>query len=130
MRTELLNYLTANLSGTIKVSSEQPFDSGGEALYMKNMRRVYLEEPFTEQDQLVALLDDQDIIQIITYVRGYLAVDAKNRNSDLDSALQVLAAARTGATITGSFRKEFDYTTTIDNDVLLYEFEYRYYSIT
>lgn len=130
MRTQLLDYLGTALTGAIKVSLEQPFDQGGDALYLKNMRKVYLEEPFTEQDQLVAVLDDTDIIQIITYVRGYLAVDAKNRNSDLDSALQVLAAARTGATITGSFRKEFDYTTTIDNDVLLYEFEYRFYSIT
>ena len=130
MRTQLLDYLGTALTGAIKVSLEQPFDQGGDALYMKNMRKVYLEEPFTEQDQLIGVLDDLDIIQLITYVRGYLAVDAKNRNSDLDSALQVLAAARTSATISGSFRKEFDYTTTIDNDVLLYEFEYRFYSIT
>lgn len=129
MRTELLSYLTANLTGTIKVSQEQPFDQGGQALYLKNMRRVYLQEEYTEQDQLVPVLDDTDIMQKITYVKGFLATDAKNRNSDLDQALTVLANARTGANISGSFRKEFDYTTTIDNDVLLYEFEYRFYTL-
>lgn len=129
MRTLLLDYLTANLTGTIKVSQEQPFDQGGQALYLKNMRRVYLQEEYTEQDQLVPVLDDTDIIQKITYVKGFLATDAKNRNSDLDQALNVLATARTGANISGSFRKEFDYTTTIDNDVLLYEFEYRFYTL-
>lgn len=130
MRTQLLDYLSTALTGSIKVSLEQPFDQGGNPLYFKNKLRVYLEEPFTEQAQLIGVLDDEDISQIITNVQGYLAVDAKNRNSDLDSALQVLAAARTQATISNSFRKEFDYTTTIDNDVLLYEFEYRFYSIT
>lgn len=129
MRTALLSYLTANLTGTIKVSQEQPFDQGGQALYLKNMRRVYLQEEYTEQDQLVPVLDDTDIMQKITYVKGFLATDAKNRNSDLDQALTVLANARTGANISGSFRKEFDYTTTIDNDVLLYEFEYRFYTL-
>ena len=129
MRTELLDYLTANLTGTIKVSQEQPFDQGGQALYLKNMRRVYLQEEYTEQVQLVPVLNAADIMQKITYVKGFLATDAKNRNSDLDQALTVLTNARTGANISGSFRKEFDWTTTIDNDVLLYEFEYRFYTL-
>lgn len=129
MRTELLAYLTANLTGSIKTSLELPFQQGGDALYLKNMRRVYLDEEYTEQDQFIGVLDADDIMQNITYVRAFLAVDAKNRNTDLDSALQVLANARTGATITNSFRKECSYTTSIENDVLLYEFEYRFYTI-
>lgn len=129
MRTALLTYLTANLTGTIKTSQEQPFDQGGAAIYLKNLRRVYLQEPFTELDQLIPVLDDTDVMQKITYVRGFLAVDAKNRNTDLDAALAVLANARMGANIQNSFRKEFDYTTTIDNDLLIYEFEYRFYTL-
>ena len=129
MRAQLLTYLTANLTGTIKVSQEQPFDQGGQALYLKNMRRVYLQEEYTEQDQLIPVLDSSDIMQTITVVKGFLAVDAKNRNSDLDTALSVLANARTGANITDSFRKEFDYTITIDTDVMIYEFEYRFYTL-
>jgi len=129
MRTELLSYLTANLTGTIKVSQEQPFDQGGQALYLKNMRRVYLQEEYTEQVQLVPVLNAADIMQKITYVKGFLATDAKNRNSDLDQALTVLANARTGANIPSSFRKEYDFVTTIDNDQLIYEFEYRFYTL-
>ena len=129
MRQQLLDYLQAALVGGIKVSTEQPWEQGGDALYLKNMRRVYLQEEYTEQDQLVPVLDAQDIIQTITYVKAYLAVDAKNRNADLDSALTTLANARVGANITDSFRKEFDYITSIDNDVLLYEFEYRFYTL-
>ena len=129
MRTELLAYLTTNLTGTIKTSQELPFEESGSALYLKNMRRVYLDEPVKEQSELVPTLDDSDINQMITTVRGYLAMDAKNRNADLDAALTTMATAKNVTTITNSFRKEFDYTTTIDADRIIYEFEYRFYTL-
>ncbi len=130
MRTELLSYLTASLTGTIKASQELPFENGGSANYLRNLRRVYLDEPYTEQDILINTLDEaSEVNQQITYVRGYLAVDAKNRNPDLDAALTTMSAALKQANITNSFRKEFDYTTTIDDDRVVYEFEYRYYQI-
>lgn len=130
MRTQLLSYLTANLTGSIKPSQELPFEQGGTANYLRNLRRVYLDEPYTEQDILVNTLDESnDVNQSITRVRGYLAVDAKNRNADLDAALIVLANARTGANITNSFRKEFDYTVSMDDDRVVYEFEYRFYTL-
>lgn len=128
MRAQLLTYLTANLTGTIKASNELPWEEGGNALYLKNMRRVYLDEPNTEVDQLVATFDT-DVLQKITTVRGFMAVDAKNRNADLDTALTTLAQAKDVNTITDSFRKEFDYTTSIDADRITYEFEYRFYTI-
>ena len=131
MRTQLLDYLRPLLTSTIKVSEELPFEQGGSANYLRNMRRVYLDEPYTEQDILINTLDESsDVNQQITYVRGYLAVDAKNRNADLDSALSTLSNALRQANVTNSFRKEFDYTTTIDDDRIVYEFEYRYYTLT
>jgi hypothetical protein len=128
MRTQLLAYLTANLTGSIKPSQELPFEQSGNSLYLKNLRRVYLNEPSTEQDQLIGTFDD-DINQQITTVQAFLAVDAKNRNADLDSALTTMSQALKQADITDSFRKEFDYTTTLDDDKIIYEFEYRYYQI-
>jgi len=130
MRTQLLSYLTANLTGTIKPSQELPFEQGGSANYLRNLRKVYLDEPYTEQDALINTLDESmEVNQLITYVRGYLAVDAKNRNADLDAALNIMSQALRQADITNSFRKEFDYTTAIDDDRVVYEFEYRYYTL-
>lgn len=128
MRQALLTFLSVNLTGQITVSSELPFEQGGSALYIKNMRRVYIDEPEVEQTQLLTTFDE-DVNQNITTVRAYLTVDAKNRNSNLDAALIVLANARTQADISSSFRKEFDYTTTIDGDKIIYEFEYRFYTL-
>lgn len=130
MRTQLLSYLTANLTGTIKTSQELPFEQGGSANYLRNLRKVYLDEPYTEQDTLINTLDESsDVNQKITYVRGYLAVDAKNRNADLDAALNIMSQALRQADITNSFRKEFDFSTNMDDDRVVYEFEYRYYTL-
>ena len=129
MRTALLAYLTANLTGSIKTSQELPFEESGTPMYFRNMRKVYLDEPAVEQIELIPTLDNTDINQTVTTVKGFLTLDAKTRNADIDSVLTVMAAARNGATNTDSFRKEFDYTTSIDTDRITYEFEYRYYSL-
>jgi len=129
MRTQLLVYLTNNLTGTIKTSQELPFSQSGQSLYLKNMRRVYVDEPYTEQGSLFNTLDELDINQTVTRIRAYLATDAKNRNADLDQAMTTMSNALKQADITNSFRKEFDYTTTIDEDRVIYEFEYRYYTL-
>jgi len=128
MRTALLAYLAANLTGTIKSSQELPYEEGGASLNLKNLRRVYLNEPTTEVSQLVGTFEG-DILEKITTVSGVLSVDAKQRNSDLDQALQILAQAKNSATITNSFRNEFDYTTEIVNGIITYNFEYRFHSI-
>jgi len=129
MRTSLITYLKQALSGTITVSDQLPFEDGGQSLYLKNMRVIYLAEPVITQEELVATLDATDINQNITRVNAYLAVDAKNRNADLNTTLTTLANARTNASITNSFRSEFNYTTEIIEDVLIYNFEYIFYSL-
>lgn len=126
MRTELLTYLTAQLSGSIKTSQELPFQEGTNVLYIRNPRRVYLDEPYTEQDTLFPTLGTLQINQRTTVVRWFLSMDAKNRNTDLDSALTILGSAKDITTITGVFTRLFDYTVTIDNDRVVYEGEYRF----
>ena len=126
MRTELLTYLTAELTESIKTSQELPFQEGTNPLYMKNARRVYLDEPYTEEDTLLPTLGSLQINQRITTVRWFLTVDAKNRNADLDAALTILSSAKDITTITGVYTRLFDYTVSIDNDRVIYEGEYRF----
>jgi len=126
MRAELLTYLTAQLTGTIKTSQELPFQEGTNPLYLKNPRRVYLDEPFTEQEEFLPTLGSLSIKQRVTTVRWYLTMDAKNRNTDLDNAITILGSAKDITTITGVWQRQFDYTTTIENDRVIYEGEYRF----
>ena len=126
MRTELLTYLTAQLTESIKTSQELPFQEGTNPLYLKNARRVYLDEPYTEQSELFPTLGTLTINQRVTTVRWFLTMDAKNRNTDLDSALTILGSAKDITTITGVWQRQFDYTVTIDNDRVVYEGQYRF----
>lgn len=126
MRTELLTYLTAQLTQSIKTSQELPWREGNDSLYLKNARRVYLDEPNTEQNDFLPVLSTGSVNTRITTVRWYLSMDAKNRNADLDSAITILGSAKDITTITGVFSRQFDYTTTIDGDRIIYEGEYRF----
>lgn len=129
MRTELLTYLTTNLTGSIKPSQELPYEEGNNLLYLRNLRRVYLDEPNTEQASLFPTLGSTNINEKITTVRWYLTVDSKNRNTDLDTALTTLGSGKDIATITGVHKREFDYVTTINDDKITYEGQYRFYTI-
>jgi hypothetical protein len=129
MKTELLTYLTDQLTGSIKTSQELPFQEGNNPLYLRNPRRVYLDEPKTEQRSMYATLGGCNVNERTITIKGFLSVDAKNRNQDLDQALDTLGSAKDITTITGVHKREFDYITTIDNDRLIYEFEYRFSNI-
>lgn len=126
MRTELLTYLTAQLTGSITTSQELPWQEGTNPLYMKNARRVYLDEPYTEEDVLLPTLGSLQINSRVTIVRWFLSMDAKNRNADLDNAITILGSAKDITTITGVYTRLFDYTVSIDNDRVIYEGEYRF----
>lgn len=129
MRSELITYITNNLPSAFKASTELPFGEGGNPLFRKNMKRVYVGNEQVEQTVLQAIMNGNDVMETRTTLFAYLAVDAKNRSSDLDSALSVMANARTQSGISASFRNEYTYTTEIDEGVEIYTFEYNFYTI-
>ena len=126
MRAELLSYLTtATSTATVKTVSELPWNTAGQPLYLKNMKKFYLDEEQIEQSVLIPTLPGQnDIMQNTVKVIGYFAVDAKNQPSGLSTAITTILGAkdRTGL---GNFGTESDYTTEIQDDVLIYTVEYR-----
>jgi hypothetical protein len=125
MRSELLSYLTTALStASIKVSQELPWNTAGEPLYLKNMKKFYLDEEQLEQTTLLPTLNGDEVFQNDTTVTGYFAVDAKNQPAGLANALSTILSAKNSTGIV-NFGTESDYTTEIVNDVLIYTVEYR-----
>lgn len=125
MRTELLAYLTTATSAlAVKTVSELPWNTAGEPLYLKNMKKFYLDQEQVEQTTLIPVLDGNDVFQNVTTVRGYFAVDAKNQPANLSTfiTLALNAKNQTGIANSGT---ESDYTTEILDDVLIYTVEYR-----
>lgn len=126
MRAQLLSYLTtATSTATVKTVSELPWNTAGEPLYLKNMKKFYLDEEQIEQSVLIPVLPGStDVMTNLVTVRGYFAVDAKNQPSGLSTAITTILGAkdRTGL---ANFGTESDYTTEIQNDVIIYTVEYR-----
>lgn len=123
MRAELLSYLTtATSTATIKTVSELPWNTAGEPLYLKNMKRFYLDEEQVEQSILIPVLPgSNDVLQDTTSVTGYFACDAKNKPSGLSSSLTTILDAknRIGVSAISS------YTTEIQDDVIIYTIVYQ-----
>jgi len=126
MRTQLLTYLTtATASAAVKTSSELPWTTSGDPLYLKNMKYFYLDQEQREQSVMIPTLPGSaDILQNLLTVRGYFACDAKNAPTGLTTALNILLAAKDNISVS-NFGAEADYTTEIQGDVIVYTIEYR-----
>lgn len=129
IRDELLTQLNINLAAhtAFSVSSELPFNSAGDALYLKNMKTVYLDEDQLEITQHVPVLNANKIMQTETTVNAYLVTDAKNQPSDIDTVIANVLIARTA--ITNIIDTNSSVETEIDDDRITYTFEYNFLKI-
>lgn len=126
MRAQLLSYLTtATSTATVKTVSELPWNTAGEPLYLKNMKKFYLDQDQRAESVLIAVLPgSNDVMTNVTTVRGYFAVDAKNQPAGLDAVIATILNAKNQVSVS-NFGIESDYTTEIQDDVLIYTVEYR-----
>ena len=125
MRTELLSAIRSTLTSLNQfgVSEELPWQQNGTPLYLKNMKRVYVDREETEETVLIATFTG-DIYSNDVTVNAYLAVDAKNPPSQLDTAIQRILATKNSLGIVNT-QVESDYTQEQTEDVLIYTFEFR-----
>jgi hypothetical protein len=125
MRTELLSAIRTTLSSLnqFAVSEELPWQQNGTPLYLKNMKRVYVDREETDETVLISTFSGDIYANDVT-VLVYLAVDAKNPPSQLDTAIQRILAAKNATGVVNS-GVESDYTQEQQEDVLIYTFEFR-----
>ena len=126
MRTELLTAITTAISTLTQfaVSSELPWEQNGTPLYRKNMKKVYVDRSRQEQTTLIPTLNGGEVFQNDLITEVYLAVDAKNPPSQLDSAITKILGTKSTVNVV-NFGSESDYTVDKDEDVLVYTFEFR-----
>lgn len=128
IRDTLITGLTANLaSSNVSVSSELPFNSGGEPLYIKNKKFVYVDQDNIDVTELYGTLDGNDIYETETTVTAYLTVDAKNQPADIDTIVNTVIAERLG--VSEPHTKECVVDTEITLDYITYNFDYRFVTV-
>ena len=124
-RSDLLTQLTSSLSGSnVTVSSELPWITGSEPLYVQNMKVLYLDEEQISQDILFTTLDSHEVVSNVSTINGYLQVDAKNQPGDIANVVSNVLSAK--SVISGVVSKQSDYETEITSDKITYSFEYRF----
>lgn len=129
IRDDLISGLTANLaSTTVQVSSELPFNSGGEVLHVKNMKYVYVDEDNINKTELYSTLDGNDLFQTETNVTAYLTVDAKTQPSDIDTIISTILAERLYVSGNQS-SAECEMSTEINLDYITYQFDYNFIKV-
>ena len=126
MRTQLLSAITTAISTLTQfaVVSELPWEQNGTPLYRKNMKKVYVDRERQEQTTLIPTLNGGEVFQNDLISEVYLAVDAKNPPSQLDSAITKILGTKSTIDVV-NFGSESDYTVDKDEDVLVYTFEFR-----
>jgi len=126
MRTELLSAITTAISTLTQfaVSTELPWEQNGTPLYRKNMKKVYVDRERREETTLIPTLNGDEVFQIDLISEVYLAVDAKNPPSQLDSVITKILSAKSSTGIV-NFGTESDYTVDKQEDVMIYTFEFR-----
>ena len=126
MRTELLSAITTAISTLTQfaVSSELPWEQNGTPLYRKNMKKIYVDRDRMEETTLIPTLNGNEVFQNDLITEVYLAVDAKNPPSQLDSVISQILSAKSSTGIV-NFGNESDYTVDKQEDVMIYTFEFR-----
>jgi hypothetical protein len=126
MRTELLSAITTAISTLTQfaVSQELPWEQNGTPLYRKNMKKIYVDSTRQEQSILIPVLTGSEVFQNDLITEVFVAVDAKNPPSQLDSLITQILSARDTISVV-NFGSESDYTVDKNEDVLIYTFEFR-----
>jgi hypothetical protein len=126
MRTQLLSAIKTAVAPfkQFGVSDELAWSQNDTPLYLKNLKKVYVDRERQEQTTLIATLDGNDVFQDDLICEVFLAVDAKTTPSQLDSVITAILGSKNSIGIV-NIGLESDYTVDKQEDVLIYTFEFR-----
>lgn len=130
MRTEIVDYLLGENLGSFTVSQELPWDDNGQGLYLKNVKRVYVDLDQVNNESFIATLGSLNIQSEVTSVTIYFASDAKQLPSNYSDVVDVLKAAKNLTTIAGVFRRDAQVQTAFENDLQVTQVEIRFTKLT
>jgi hypothetical protein len=105
------------------VASELPWDSNGEPLYVKNYKRIYVDQDQVSQEPLIDVLNGPGVVNQTTTVRAYITTDAKNVPSNLNNLINTISSARF-VSLAGATQRSTQVTTELDGDAQIVSFEF------
>jgi len=129
MRQAIWDHIDALSKGTFTLTNELPWDSSGSPLYLKNVKRIYVNTDQITEELVYATLNGVCINNEITRVFVYFACDAKQLPANYETIVSGIRGAKSTTDISGVSRRECDVTTSFEADMLVTEFEFRFINI-
>jgi hypothetical protein len=127
MRQAIIDGISAVDLGTFAVSSELPWDAAGTALYLKNFKVFYVDEPNTTESNLINVLcGGAGLVSRVTTISAYVTCDAKQKPTNYDDLVSAVQAVKNTTEITGVRSREVDVDTSFQADALVTEFVFRF----
>lgn len=123
MRTEIVDYLTTNKVAGFTLATELPWDSNGTPLYVKNFKRIYVDQEQVDQEPLIEVLNGSGIVNEITTVRVYVTTDAKTAPSNMATLISTVKNARLDTDISGVTQRATQVSTELTSDYQVTTFE-------
>lgn len=130
MRQEVLDYINSLALGGYLLSEESPWRDNTIPLYIKNLKKIYVDNIEYLSEPLIATLGTLSINQQTQSTRIYFANDAKTVPSNYDTLVQDLIAAKNINLNDGTNRREADVRVSYENDVMVTEIEIRFTKIS
>ena len=129
MRQEVLDYIQTLGNGSFNVSNELPWQESGTPLYIKNLKKIYVDVDQYETTPLVQTLNGLVLSQETTTVRVFFANDAKNLPPDYSDVVAGLRTAKDINPELNFYRREVEVTTEVEADRLVTQLELRYITL-
>jgi len=126
MRQQVLDYINSISLGSFTLSGELPWNESGTELYLKNPKRIYVDVTQFDTEPLVQTLDGLNIDTDVASVGVFFSADAKQLPANYDSVISDLRAAKNAIEMVGNHRRECTVATSMVNDMLVTEMQFRF----
>jgi hypothetical protein len=125
MRQEVLDYINSLSLGGYLLTEEAPWSDNGVPLYIKNLKKIYVDNIEYISEPIVATLNGSTINNELMIASIYFANDAKTIPANYDLLVADLRNARNITSVEGVRSREAEVTITYENDVMITEVEIR-----
>lgn len=130
MRQEVIDYVNTLALGGYLVASEGPWSDNAVPLYIKNLKKIYVDRTEYITEPLLATFDTTRINTETQSTRIYFANDAKQVPSNYDTLVADLRSAKDIVMTDGFNRREAQVSVAYENDVMITELELRFTKLT
>lgn len=126
MRTQILDYFTANKVSGYTLTQELPWDTQGNPLYLKNFKYIYVDSDQIAQEPLIDVLNGPGIVNENTTVTAYITTDAKNQPSNYATMVSTFKNARLDTDIAGVTQRATQVSTEFVGDAQITQFDFSF----